>query len=133
MICIKRETEGGMEILTVKDASERWGISTRRITALCEQGRIEGAIKASGVWILPANAKKPKDARIRNGKYIHWRKSAGMISSDFEKNLKNLRGTVEVESVKITETSVRNLARLASGETTCPELVNEIIEKYTRL
>ena len=36
----------GTEILTVKDASAWWGISIRRVTALCEQGRIEGAIKA---------------------------------------------------------------------------------------
>ena len=120
-----------MEILTVKDASAQWGISIRRVTALCEHGRIEGAIKASGVWILPANAKKPKDARARGG--THWRNTAGQPSQDFEKYLQNLRGTVEVEEVEITEVSLRNMERLVSREATCSELVNEIIQKYMRL
>ena len=51
----------------------------------------------------------------------------------FEKHLQNLRGTVEVESVEITKASLRNMKRLVSGEATCSELVNEIIQKYMRL
>ena len=59
-----------MELLTVKEASEKWNISVRRVAVLCEQGRIEGATKIAGVWILPPDCKKPSDARIKSGKYI---------------------------------------------------------------
>jgi predicted site-specific integrase-resolvase len=63
-----------MEFLTAKKASELWGISTRRIAKLCEEGRIQGATKAGRTWIMPADTQKPTDARIRNGKYIDFRK-----------------------------------------------------------
>ena len=59
-----------MELLTVRMASERWGISSRRITKLCEDGRIDGASKLAGAWIMPYDTEKPADARIKNGKYI---------------------------------------------------------------
>ena len=58
-----------MELLTVRMASERWGISSRRITKLCEEGRIDGASKLAGAWIMPHDTKKPADARIKSGKY----------------------------------------------------------------
>ena len=32
-----------MEYINVKQASEKWGLSERRITALCRSGRIIGA------------------------------------------------------------------------------------------
>lgn len=59
-----------MDFLTVKQASELWHVSTRRILKLCEDGRIEGASKIAGIWILPKTACKPVDARIRSGKYV---------------------------------------------------------------
>jgi len=59
-----------MEFLTIKLASQLWGISQRRVAKLCENGRIEGAEKVSGVWLLPAETQKPRDARIKSGKYV---------------------------------------------------------------
>ena len=37
---------------------------------LCSEGRIKGAQKAGSTWIIPDNAEKPGDARIKSGKYI---------------------------------------------------------------
>lgn len=54
-----------MEFLTTKKASELWGITARRIAILCEQGRIDGAVKAGKTWLLPPDAKKPVDARFK--------------------------------------------------------------------
>lgn len=62
-----------MDFLTIKAASDLWNLSSRRITKLCEEGRIDGAKKISGIWILPPNAEKPKDARIKSGKYVNAR------------------------------------------------------------
>ena len=59
-----------MEFMTAKQAAELWGISDRRVAVLCEQGRIDGVKKAGTVWLLPPDAKKPADARIKSGKYI---------------------------------------------------------------
>ncbi|MFQ9514363.1 MAG: DNA-binding protein [Eubacterium sp.] len=59
-----------MDYLTAKQLSEKWNISVRRILKLCEDGRIEGAVKIAGVWLFPPNVQKPKDARIKSGKYI---------------------------------------------------------------
>jgi len=57
-----------MSFLTTKQASNLWGISARRIALLCEQGRIENAVKAGKTWLLPTNAKKPVDARFRENR-----------------------------------------------------------------
>ena len=50
--------------------AEKWGIKQRRIRVLCAEGRIEGACKAGAFWLIPEDAEKPKDERIKSGKYI---------------------------------------------------------------
>ena len=62
-----------MAMMSAKEASSVWGISPRRITALCAAGKISGAKKANRIWQIPADAEKPVDARVRSGAY---RKSA---------------------------------------------------------
>lgn len=51
-----------MEYLTTSEAAERWGITARRVQVLCKNGRVAGAI-FKGVWLIPADAKKPEDPR----------------------------------------------------------------------
>lgn len=63
-----------MKYLSTTQAAELWGLSARRVALLCEQGRIEGAQKSGSRWIIPENAKKPDDARIKSGKYIKSKK-----------------------------------------------------------
>ena len=53
--------------ISVSDAAEKFNISKRRVQALCEQGRIEGANRMSGVWLIPTDAQKPVDARRKSG------------------------------------------------------------------
>jgi hypothetical protein len=36
-----------MQYITVKQASERWGISDRRVRFLCAEGRIKGAVNGA--------------------------------------------------------------------------------------
>ena len=52
--------------ISVSDAAEKFNISKRRVQILCEQGRIEGANRVSGVWLIPTEAQKPVDARRKN-------------------------------------------------------------------
>ena len=56
------------EYLTAIEAAERWNITTRRVQVLCNQNRISGAIKESGVWLIPFSAKKPE--RLKAGKKV---------------------------------------------------------------
>lgn len=51
--------------MTVKQASEKWGISDRRIRILCAEGRIPGVTREGRSWLLPADAKKPQDNRFK--------------------------------------------------------------------
>ncbi len=59
-----------MDYLSIKQTSEKWGISTRRIQVLCSEDRIPGAVKIGSYWAIPADAEKPKDERVRTGRYI---------------------------------------------------------------
>ena len=54
-----------MNYISVKDASEKWGISERRIQKLCEENRIDGSVKFSRVWLIPKDIKKPTDGRLK--------------------------------------------------------------------
>lgn len=63
-----------MEYLSIKQTSEKWGISIRRIQVLCSEVRIPGAIKIGSYWAIPSEADKPDDQRIKSGKYIKEKK-----------------------------------------------------------
>lgn len=52
-----------MEFLSTSEIAEKWKISRRRVTTLCMQGRIEGAVLKGNMWLVPENAKKPEDPR----------------------------------------------------------------------
>lgn len=51
--------------MTTKQASEKWGISDRRICILCSEGKIEGAELIGKTWYIPDNASKPIDGRVK--------------------------------------------------------------------
>ena len=52
-----------MNYRTTAEMSEVWGISSRRISLLCSQERVKGAVKKGKTWLIPADAKKPDDPR----------------------------------------------------------------------
>ena len=52
-----------MELLTTTEMAQRWNVSRRRVTTLCREGRIEGAILRGNTWLIPESTKKPEDPR----------------------------------------------------------------------
>lgn len=52
--------------ITVKEASEKWGISDRRIRVLCAEGKISGAYQEGRGWKIPADSVKPADGRFKS-------------------------------------------------------------------
>jgi len=56
------------EYMTVQEAAKLWEISERRIQKLCEEKRIDGVVRLSRVWLIPKDAKKPADGRLKETK-----------------------------------------------------------------
>ncbi len=56
--------------MTVKEASEKWGLSDRRIRVLCSEGRIPGAYQEGRGWKIPSDARKPSDGRFKSKESI---------------------------------------------------------------
>lgn len=52
-----------MDLITTSEMAKKWNISRRRVTMLCQEGRIEGAILRGNTWLIPEDAKKPEDPR----------------------------------------------------------------------
>lgn len=64
--------------MTVKETAEQWGITERRVSLLCSEGRIEGAYKAGRSWRIPLDAQKPVDSRIKTGLYRKSKMPSGL-------------------------------------------------------
>ena len=54
-----------MKYLTVSEISEKWGINERRVRVLLKEKRIEGAKLEGHRYLIPENAPKPLDRRIK--------------------------------------------------------------------
>ena len=59
-----------MRYSDVRHFASMWHLTERRITTLCRTGRIEGAKKENGLWLIPENAVKPIDGRSGKSKRI---------------------------------------------------------------
>ena len=45
--------------ITVKEAAQKWGVTTRRVQDLCKRGEIQGALRWGRTWMIPADASYP--------------------------------------------------------------------------
>lgn len=83
--------------ISVTQASEKWGISARRVRTLCAQGKIDGAIRKGNLWKIPNTAAKPIDGR--------YSKSTGLFKEiDKNKNaLDSCRPLTEGELQRLNE------------------------------
>lgn len=55
---------------TCKEKALEWNVSPRSVNDMCKKGRIQGAIKEKGSWLIPDDSPKPMDGRVSSGKYI---------------------------------------------------------------
>jgi len=59
----------GLEWISPKQAAEKWGISERRVQALCASGKIKGVTRfTERTWLIPRDSLKPEDGRRTNGR-----------------------------------------------------------------
>lgn len=54
-----------MDYVSAEQIANEWGVSSRRVTVLCSESRIPGARKLGKVWLIPSDAPKPLDNRVR--------------------------------------------------------------------
>ncbi len=83
-----------MEYMSAKEAANRWGISQRRVAMLCSEKRIADAAMVGNMWIIPAMAEKPVDARsTRYNKitestvkpFLKWAGGKGQLLREIER------------------------------------------------
>jgi len=88
--------------MSAKEASEKWNISQRRVSVLCSEGRIANAAMLGNMWIIPRNAEKPTDARMKRnatnstGKaypFVKWAGGKGQVIDILKANLPSGLGT----------------------------------------
>ena len=54
-----------MEYVSIHDISQKWQMKERKVTAFCREGRIAGARKVGGEWMVPSDALIPLDKRTK--------------------------------------------------------------------
>lgn len=57
-----------LDYISVQQASDEWGVSKRRIQKLCEENRIDVAVRFGRAWSIPKDAPKPADGRLKDNK-----------------------------------------------------------------
>ena len=57
-----------LDWITPQQAAEKWGITDRRVQALCVNGQVDGAVRLGRGWLIPKGTPKPPDGRSRNGR-----------------------------------------------------------------
>ena len=92
-----------MEIMSAREAADKWGISQRRVAVLCSENRIANAEMIGNMWVIPSNAKKPIDARSTRYNavesksvkpFLKWAGGKGQLLKEIEKYYPFDNGTV---------------------------------------
>ena len=58
-----------MQYLTVKETAENWDLGIAMVSRYCSDNRIPGVKKENGKWLIPEDAKKPEDKRLKEPKF----------------------------------------------------------------
>ena len=58
-----------IKYMTVSEAAAKWKLSVRTVQLMCKKGRILGVVRIGKMWMIPGKAERPKDRRIKTGKY----------------------------------------------------------------
>lgn len=91
-----------IQYMSAKEAAEKWNISQRRVSILCAESRIEGVAMLGNMWIIPRDAEKPVDARMKRNAvvekgnihpFLKWAGGKGQLLDVLKANLPDGMGT----------------------------------------
>ena len=54
-----------LDWITAQQAADKWGITARRVQALCKNGQIDGVVRLGNAWLIPKGTPKPRDGRYK--------------------------------------------------------------------
>ena len=59
-----------MDMISVKEAAEKWGVTPRYMQMACKDGLIPGATRWGRTWMIPSNAKRPSTQIKKQNKQV---------------------------------------------------------------
>jgi hypothetical protein len=66
-----------LEWITPQQAAEKWGITARRVEALCANRQIDEVQRIGNMWLIPKNAPKPIDGRTKTARLAKLNTNGG--------------------------------------------------------
>ncbi len=89
-----------IQYMSAREAAEKWNISQRRVSILCSEKRIPEVAMLGNMWLIPREAEKPVDARIKklspkdNARpFVKWAGGKGQLLEVLNANLPSGIGT----------------------------------------
>ena len=91
-----------IQYMSAREAAEKWNISQRRVSILCSECRIPDVAMLGNMWIIPRNAEKPVDARMKRNAitekgnthpFVKWAGGKGQLLDVLKTNLPDGIGT----------------------------------------
>ena len=101
-----------MDYLSIQEFSNKWNISKRRIQVLCKEERIKGAKMIGNMWVIPADAKRPNDARVKSPIKPNL-ESVSEVRRELKKVLKKMYDITDRLQIKAEEKKCVVLAAIA--------------------
>lgn len=117
-----------MQYMDVNTAAQKWGITGRRVRILCNDGRIDGAVRNGWSWLIPSDSPKPGDGRVlRRFRNLDIR--PGFVDIEALEEAKNEINTVECRNkfVSMLSTTISFLF-LNEGKEISPMDVAVVLE-----
>lgn len=114
-----------LSFISAKEAAEKWNISQRRVSVLCSENRITGAMMVGNMWIIPSNAEKPIDKRT-----VRYEKSKTVTLKPFVKWVGGKSQLVEQIEKMLPTGGEKTLTKYAEPMVGGGALFFNILSKY---
>lgn len=114
-----------LSFISAKEAAEKWNISQRRVSVLCSENRINGAMMVGNMWIIPSNAEKPIDKRA-----VRYEKSKSVTLKPFVKWVGGKSQLVEQLEKMLPTDREKGLTKYAEPMVGGGALFFSILSKY---